>query len=247
MLQGRHGGSWRAGGTGTLQQYSIKRFVYVLCHCIVPWSWRSRGSCGSRHPRAEHPRPAGLRGDVSGWAWWSPTMQGPAFDLTLLTFELPTISAFPAGAPQDICGSAPWFLTWFSSPLPQMPGGRCSPCHPTTAARSLPVPLRPSFLFREQRMHLKRELTPPLCTPNQPLPFANFCFFQKKPAKDHGLSGGERPGLRGRGNGSSGTEGRAPPASSPPLLLFPTFRERTADAPAWSSPGIRPAGDGAQR
>ncbi|KAI6075991.1 Neuronal calcium sensor 1 [Aix galericulata] len=128
-----------------------------------------------------------------------------------------------------------------------MPGGRCSPCHPTTAARSLPVPLRPSFLFREQRMHPKRELTPPLCTPNQPLPFANFCFFQKKPAKDHGLSGGEHPGLRGRGNGSSSTEGRAPPASSPPLFLFPAFRERTADAPAWSSPGIRPAGDGAQR
>lgn len=26
-LQGRHGGSWRAGGTGTLQQYSIKCFI----------------------------------------------------------------------------------------------------------------------------------------------------------------------------------------------------------------------------
>ncbi|XP_009320461.1 PREDICTED: neuronal calcium sensor 1 [Pygoscelis adeliae] len=44
----------------------------------------------------------------------------------------------------------------------------------------LAVPLGPSFLFREQRVPSKRELTPPLCTLNQPLPFANFCFFQKK-------------------------------------------------------------------
>lgn len=82
----------------------------------------------------------------------------------------------------------------------------------------LACPSRPSFLFREQRMPSKRELTPPLCTLNQPLPFANFCFFQKKPpAMDPGLSGSERPRLQGRGKGSSIAAGRAPPGF---LTLF---------------------------
>lgn len=85
---------------------------------------------------------------------------------------------------------------------------------PREACLSLPA----SFLFREQRMPSKRELTPPLCTLNQPLPFANFCFFQKNPTPDPGLSGSERPRLQGRGNGSSIAAGRAP--SSPPLLPF---------------------------
>lgn len=84
----------------------------------------------------------------------------------------------------------------------------------------LACPSRPSFLFREQRMPSKRELTPPLCTLNQPLPFANFCFLKKKknkPATDPGLSGSERPRLQDRGNGSSIAEGRAPPGV---LALF---------------------------
>lgn len=90
----------------------------------------------------------------------------------------------------------------------------------------LACPSRPSFLFHEQRMPSKRELTPPLCTLNQPLPFANFCFFQKKtkPVTDPSLSGSERPRLQSRGNGSSITEGRAPPSLlapfAPPSLRF---------------------------
>lgn len=67
----------------------------------------------------------------------------------------------------------------------------------------------------------KSELTPPLCTLNQPLPFANFCFFQENPVPDPGLSGSERPRFQGRGNGSSIATGRDP--SRPPSPLCPLF------------------------
>lgn len=115
----------------------------------------------------------------------------------------------------------------------------------------LACPSRPSFLFREQRMPSKRELTPPLCTLNQPLPFANFCFFQKKKTRDRSRSERQRtPETSGPGERVEHRRRQSPAlASSPSLLPSPMFSDGTADAPApaWSSPGNRPAGDRAQR
>lgn len=129
-----------------------------------------------------------------------------------------------------------------------MPGGRCSPCHPTTAARSLPVP--PGFLSvprakdaLEARAHSPSPHSEPAAAICQLL-----LFPKKNPAPDPGLSGSERPRLQGRGNGLSIAAGRAPSRPPRPLCSpFPTFSDGTADVPAGSSPGNQPAGDGAQR
>lgn len=111
----------------------------------MPWSWRSRGSRGSQHPRAEHPRPAGLRGDVSGWVWGSPTVPGPAFGLTPWIFELSTISAFPAGPPQGVCGSAPRSYVLFFPPPADAWGKMLSvPSDHRSAQLACPSP---AFLF----------------------------------------------------------------------------------------------------
>lgn len=226
----------------------------MFCFVVsCPGAGWSRGSCGSQHPRAEHLCPAGLCGGVSGWVWSSPSMQGPAFVLTPWAFELSTIFVFPAGDPQDVCRvvGASVFHPPHSSmvffPPPADAWGKMLSVPSDHRSAKLACP-SPAFLYvpRAKDAPEARAHSPSLHS-EPAVAIRQLLLFPKKPAKDHGLSGGERPGLRGRGNGSSGTEGRAPPASSPPLLLFPTFRDRTADAPAWSSPGIRPAGDGAQR
>lgn len=79
-------------------------------------------------------------------------------------------------------GFLPIILTRFSlsPPSPADAWGKMLSVPSDRRRAKLACPSRPSFLFREQRMPSKRELTPPLRTLNQPLPFANFCFFQKK-------------------------------------------------------------------
>lgn len=105
----------------------------------------------------------------------------------------------------------------FSPPVLQMPGGRCSPCHPTTAARSLPVPPGLPFCSTSQGCPRSASSVPsPRSEPAAAI--RQLLLVPKIPAPDPGLSGSERPRLRGRGNGLSIAAGRAP--SSPPLLPF---------------------------
>lgn len=93
-------------------------------------------------------------------------------------------------------GFLPILLTWFFfSPRPPSPAdawGKTLSVPSDHRRAKLACPSRPSFLFCKQRMPSKRELTPPLCTLNQPLPFANFCFFQKKEKKTRDRPRSER-------------------------------------------------------
>lgn len=86
----------------------------------------------------------------------------------------------------------------------------------------LACPSRPSSLSREQRTPSKRELSPPLRTPNQPLPFANFCFSQYKTHLGPRAERQRTPETAAPGERVEHRCGHStpPPASSPPLLPF---------------------------
>lgn len=169
-LQRRQGGSWRAGGTGVLQRDIILNVLFILCLIMFcpgagrVWHGGVRDAVVRSISGVLGLAPRGPRHAPWGHAEVSPGMilvitaqavsQGggvffnPAgvlsFSKSLSCFQLCPSSC--AGVTRDGCRAfCPSFSPGFPSPparpLLQMPGGRRSPCHPTTAARSLPVPL----------------------------------------------------------------------------------------------------------
>lgn len=108
-----------------------------------------------------------------------------------------------------------------------MPGGRRSPCHPTTAARSLPVPLGLPFCSASRGCPRSASSLPLSALQTSRCHSPTSAFPKTKPTTDPGLSGSEHPRLQRRGNGSSIAAGKAPPfpaSSSPFAPLFLCFR-----------------------
>lgn len=102
-----------------------------------------------------------------------------------------------------------------------MPGGRCSPCHPTTAARSLPVP--PGFLSvprakdaLEARAHSPSPHSEPAAA------ICQLLLFPKKKPRARPRSERQRtPKTSGPGERVEHRRRQSPlSASSPPLLPF---------------------------
>lgn len=121
----------------------------------------------------------------------------------------------------------PLFSPCFSPPHPllQMPGGRCSLCHPTTASRSLPAPLGLPLCSASRGCPRSASSLPLSALRASRCHSPTSAFPNTKPTSDPGLSGSEHPRLQRGGSGSSIAAGRAPPGLLTPFApLFLCFR-----------------------
>lgn len=127
-------------------------------------------------------------------------------------FALPAVLRCPQGFLAVLLTPFP-----FSPPLLQMPGGRCSPCHPTTAVRSLPVPPGLPFCPASKECPQSASSAP---SPHSE-PAAAIRQTPLFPSAPRARAGCERQrGARGRG-APEHRRGQSPlPASEPPLLPF---------------------------